>query len=80
MKTNFQMINDNAGIFMPASISLSTVELPREIHRITEYRYESCLFYANGDSEVISTYNSLAESVEGHLKLSRKYGLTRRAK
>lgn len=80
MKPNFQIINDNAGVFRPASISLSTVELPKEIWEISEYRYESCLFYANGDSEVISRYNSLAESVEGHLKLSRKYGLDRRVK
>lgn len=63
---------------------LSTVELPITASMIRmgfanmldDYRYESCLFTANDDSDVLARYTSRQEAIAGHKALSKKYGLT----
>ena len=36
------------------------------------YRYESCMFYANGDSDVKDRYQTQAEALAGHERLVLK--------
>jgi len=35
------------------------------------YRYESCMFYADGDSDVKDRYQTRADAEAGHLRLQR---------
>lgn len=35
------------------------------------YRYESCMFYASGDSDVKDRYQTREEAEAGHLRLQR---------
>ena len=74
MSDRWQMVSNNAGWLCPASIELSTVEMPQLFGHSIGYRYESCLFTPN-ESEVVARYNTLAEAIEGHTRLSKKYGL-----
>jgi hypothetical protein len=74
MSDRWQMVSNNAGWLCPASIELSTVEMPRMVKFDLGYRYESCLFTSK-DSEVVARYNTLTDAVEGHERLSKKYGL-----
>jgi hypothetical protein len=72
----YQMISDNGGVFKQASIELRTTEMPRfRGMPAIPYRYESCLF-SPSDSEVLGRYDTLSEAVEGHNRLSEKYGLS----
>jgi hypothetical protein len=71
----FQMISSNGGLFSATTLSLSTVSLPPICVREGVPAYESCLFGTNGASEVISTYDTLAEAIAGHSKLARQLGL-----
>jgi spore coat polysaccharide biosynthesis protein SpsF (cytidylyltransferase family) len=75
MKQAWQLISDNAGWIRPASVVLSTVEMPRIKDFDFGYRYESCLF-TGSDSEVLERYNTVSEAVRGHRELTRRYGLT----
>lgn len=36
------------------------------------YRYESCLFYADGDSDVLARYDTQEEALLGHQRLMRE--------
>lgn len=36
------------------------------------YRYESCLFYAGGDSDVLARYDTQEEALAGHQRLMRE--------
>ena len=72
----YQMTSDNGGVFKEASIKLCTTEMPRfRGMPAVPYRYESCLF-SPSDSEVVGRYDTLAEAVEGHKRLSEKFGLS----
>jgi hypothetical protein len=31
--------------------------------------YETCLFYANGDNDVVARYSTLAEALENHARI-----------
>ena len=33
------------------------------------YRYESCIFFADGDSDVLARYNTLEEANADHIRL-----------
>lgn len=75
MAKRWQIVSDDSVWMYPAEVSLSTVELNREVYKLTPY--ESCIFYSNGDSDVIDRYDSQEEAIIGHEKLEKKYGLKR---
>ena len=78
MTDRFQLISDDSVWMFPADITLSTVQLPEytlEFRKIGGY--ESCLFFLNGDSDVVATYDSLTEAVRGHNDLEKKFKLKR---
>ena len=70
----FQLISDNSGFFSEATVRLSTVSMPKLVHKYLDYKYESCLF-GDKDSDVVATYKTLAEAVIGHNRLSKQLGL-----
>jgi len=74
-KKRWQIVSDDHVWFYPADISLSTVELDSFAYKDTPY--ESCIFYANGESEVLARYKTKKEAIAGHIKLSNKYELKR---
>ena len=47
----------------PNGNELSTVKLPEMFYKD---RWESCMFYAEGSSNVISVYNCVEEAIRGH--------------
>jgi len=59
-----QMKSNNAGWLRPATLELSTVELP---FCTNDFPYESCLF-SGTDSEILERYKTLQEAIEGHIK------------
>lgn len=71
----WQIVSDDHVWMYPADTTLSTVELNRKAYKLTPY--ESCLFFANGDSEVIDRYETQEEAEAGHVKLEEKYKLKR---
>jgi hypothetical protein len=75
MAERWQIVSDDSVWMFHADTSLSTVELNPEIYKI--YRYESCLFFANGDSDVVRRYETKEEALVGHEELEKKYGLKR---
>lgn len=75
MKQTWQLISDNAGWIRPASVVLSTVEMPKIKGVDFGYRYESCVFRL-GDSEVLARYDTLRDAVRGHHDLTSELGLT----
>jgi len=75
MKQTWQLISDNAGWIRPASVVLSTVQMPDIKGFDIGYRYESCVF-SKGDSEVLARYNTVADAVRGHKKFEHELGLT----
>lgn len=64
----FQLQSDNADLFKPMTILLSTVET-------TKTQYESCVFSGVG-SEVVETYYSLTDAIIGHQKWAKQLGLS----
>jgi hypothetical protein len=77
-RDRWQLISSDEVWMFPADIQLSTVELPREFYPDTPY--ESCLFFANGDSDVVARYATQQEAIEGHMELEKKYKLKRCSK
>lgn len=75
MAERWQIVSDDSVWMYPADVSLSTVELNREVYKLTPY--ESCLFFANGDSDVVCRYETKDEALMGHEELEKKYGLKR---
>ena len=80
-KNRWQIVSDDSVWMFPADVTLSTVELPRiklnEDQELYDEHFESCLFFANGDSDVICRYETQEQAVEGHIELEKKYGLKR---
>ena len=74
-KNRWQLVSDDHVWMYPPDVSLSTVELDHRIYGDTPY--ESCIFYANGESEVLKRYATQAEALCGHIELENKYGLKR---
>jgi len=71
----WQIVSDDQVWFYPPDVSLSTVELNSTIY--PERPYESCLFFANGESDVVNRYQTQEEALAGHVELEKKYGLKR---
>ena len=83
MKDNrWQIMSDDSVWMFPADITLSTVELASLILEddwspYKDAPYESCLFFANGESDVVCRYKTQEEALAGHVRLEKKYGLKR---
>ena len=71
----WQIVSDDHVRMYPPDVSLSTVELGHSIYGDTPY--ESCIFFANGNSEVLQRYKTQEEALRGHLELEEKYKLKR---
>lgn len=81
-RKRWQLISDDSVWMFPPDVTLSTVELVEDcsqLYRIyfDEKPYESCLFFANGHSDVIARYLTQEEALAGHVELEKKYGLKR---
>ena len=74
-RKRWQIVSDDHVWMYPADVSLSTVELDSRVYADTPY--ESCIFYANGDSNVLRRYNTQEEALLGHIELEAKYKLKR---
>jgi len=72
----WQLVSDNAVWMFPAQIQLSTVELG--LGGIAGDRFESCLFWADGESDVVARYATREQAYQGHRDLEDQHGLTRR--
>ena len=78
----WQIVSDDSVWMFPADIKLSTVELPKvtfddgtDLYDDTPY--ESCIFFATGESDVVARYATQEEAIAGHVELEKKYGLKR---
>jgi len=71
----WQLISDDSVWMFPPDISLSTVQLASFWPYDTAYKYESCLFFSNGNSDVVARYNTKKEAIAGHRAIEKKYGL-----
>jgi hypothetical protein len=74
-KTTFQLITDNGLSFLgrvkkEPTMSLSTVELPNG-------QYESCIFYSDGNSEILDSYDTRSKAIIGHFELEKQFKLSR---
>lgn len=81
----WQIVSDDHVWMYPADITLSTVELPTVMFDdgtdlYGDTPYESCIFYANGNSEVLKRYKTQEEAICGHNDLEKKYNLKRISK
>ena len=81
----WQIVSDDSVWMFPADVQLSTVQLPKiELEGAGDLYdgtpYESCLFLANGESDVVARYATQEEAIAGHIKLEQKYGLKRCSK
>ncbi len=77
-KNRWQLVSDDHVWFYPPDISLSTVELDSSIYFKTPY--ETCVFYANGDSEVLKRYQTKEDAARGHIEYERQFKLKRISK
>lgn len=77
-KNRWQLVSDDHVWFYPADISLSTVELDSNVYKDTPY--ETCIFYANGESEVLKRYTTKEDAASGHIEYERQYNLKRISK
>jgi len=84
-RNRWRIASDDAVWMFPPDVSLSTVELPRVTFEdgtelYGDRPYESCIFFANGDSDVLARYATQEEAIAGHVELEKKYGLKRCSK
>jgi len=77
-KKRWQLVSDDHVWMYPADVSLSTVELDSTVYKNTPY--ESCIFYINGDSEVLKRYATKEDAARGHIEYERQYNLKRISK
>lgn len=75
MNKPWQLISDDSAWMFRPDIWLSTIELIGNVYRDTPY--ESCIFYSNGDSDIVARYRTKEEALEGHIFLEKKYKLKR---
>jgi hypothetical protein len=71
----FQMISDNSGVFKEATVTLSTIEMPKISGFDLGYTHESCLF-SHGESEVLARYQTRSDAIVGHITLEKKFSLS----
>ena len=74
-RKRWQIVSDDSVWMFPPDTQLSTVDLPWDHYKDTPY--ESCLFFANGESDVVARYKTQEEAIAGHVELEKKYGLKR---
>ena len=74
-KKRWQIVSDDHVWFYPPDVSLSTVSLDGSVY--FDKPYESCIFFANGESEVVRRYKTQEEALVGHIELEEKYKLKR---
>lgn len=84
-RNRWGIVSNDAVWMFPPDTQLSTVELPRVMFEdgsdlYGDRPYESCLFFANGDSDVVARYTTQEEAIAGHVELEKKYGLKRCSK
>ena len=75
MQKRWQIVSDDSVWMYPADRTLSTVELNGEFYSAAPY--ESCWFFSNGDSDVITRYVTKEEAIAAHERLEKKYKLKR---
>jgi len=51
---------------------VSTVEMPEIL--MLGYRFETCVFFHNGSSEVVARYDTQAAATQGHKAACARYG------
>ena len=78
----WQIVSDDHVWMYPPDVSLSTVELPKVTYDdgtdlYGDTPYESCIFFANGESEVLKRYATKEDAARGHIEYEREYGLKR---
>ena len=76
--SRWQIISDNAKLLHKATTQLSTVKLPGILSigiDSREYLFESCLFFKDGESDVLARYQTQAEANAGHHRLCREHNL-----
>lgn len=74
----WQIVSDDHVWFYPPDVSLSTVELNSSVYKHNPY--ETCIFYANGESEVLERYETKEDALRGHIEYEQKYNLKRISK
>jgi hypothetical protein len=67
----WQIVSDDHVWMYPADVTISTVELNRELYKLSPY--ETCIFFAHGDSDVVERYDSQEEAEAGHVKYEQMY-------
>lgn len=81
MSKRWQIVSDDSVWMFTADVTLSTVELIKPFKGLYEEdAYESCLFFKNGESDVVARYTTQEEAIAGHIELEKKYGLKRCSK
>jgi hypothetical protein len=77
---HWRLLSDNGNLIHQPTAQLSTVAMPFTSPWLLHdfgYAYESCIFYLDGNSEVVARYNSELDAAAGHHQLCRHHGLTR---
>lgn len=64
MKDQWQVLTK-----LPSQVEVSTVELLPAFNAWN--RFETCLFFTNGKSEVVASYDTMQEAIEGHTECIR---------
>lgn len=77
-RSRWQLVSNDSVWMFPADIQLSTVELPTiMLSELFNEQFESCLFFINGNSEVIARYATQEDAIKGHELFEKEYGLRR---
>ncbi len=73
----FRLISDNGGWLGGATVRLITSEFPRPagITGLNMPNYETCVFYADGENDVLSRYTTRAAAMSGHGIYTRQFHL-----
>ena len=71
----WQIVSDDSVWMYPPDVTVSTVELNRELYKLSPY--ETCIFFAHGDSDVVERYDSQEEAIAGHEKYEQMYNAKR---
>lgn len=68
-----QLYSSNKIWFFPADTKLYTTEMPSMPG--IDYKYETCVFFNDYDSNVIDRYSTIEEAREGHIKYTQAFDL-----
>lgn len=85
MDNRWHLDSNNGGWLRPATIRVSTIEIPQIKGLDLGYRYETCVFglkfdhtkdqYNMSDSDVVDRYDTLLDAAAGHARICREYGV-----